>query len=243
MTDSSASHSAALIFVIEDDLSIAQLLQRLLESFNFRVQVFHNGRSALVALPKARPSLCLVDLGLPDIDGIELVTQISRTCNCGVLILTSRDHPVDKVMSLELGADDYVTKPFDERELVARIRSIIRRKQNHNEPIASVQPAPKAQFMGWTYDCTSHNLQDPCGGEHYLGTAEAQVLKVFLEHPHHILNREQLLGQDDLSPLDRSIDVRISRLRRKLEADPKNPKVIKTVYGSGYMFTAQVEWI
>ncbi|HQR57346.1 MAG TPA: winged helix-turn-helix domain-containing protein, partial [Burkholderiaceae bacterium] len=99
-----------------------------------------------------------------------------------------------------------------------------------------------ARFAGWTLDCAAHTLRGPDGAEHVLGTAEAQVLRTFLERPHQILTREQLLGSRDLSPLDRSIDVRISRLRRRLEADPHNPKIIKTVYGAGYMFSAGVDW-
>lgn len=241
MTTPLPAASNALIFVIEDDPGVAQLVARTLESYQFEVLRFADGRSALRQLPQARPALCIVDLGLPDMDGIELVKQIGQACDCGVLILTGRDHPVDRVMGLELGGDDYVTKPFDARELVARVRSILRRRLPLDEDAASRQRR-LAQFLDWSFDCAANALRDPKGEEHFLGTAEAQVLKAFLARPHQILNREQLLGQRDLSPLDRSIDVRISRLRRKLEADPQNPKIIKTVYGAGYMFTAAVTW-
>ena len=230
-----------LIYVIEDDDGVAQVVVRALESFQFSVQRFANGQSVLRQLQTERPDLCIVDLGLPDIDGIELIRQIGRLSSCGMLILTGRDHPIDRVMGLELGGDDYVTKPFDARELVARVRSILRRRA-----VAPADGAPlqrrHANFMGWTLDCASNTLRAPDGSDHFLGTAEAQVLRAFVERPHQILNREQLLGQRDLSPLDRSIDVRISRIRRKLEADPQNPKIIKTVYGAGYMFTASVSW-
>ena len=233
--------SDPLIFIVEDDSGVAQLLARTLESFQFQVRRFGDGRSALHRIRVEHPALCIVDLGLPDIDGIELMRQIAQISSCGMLILTGRDHPVDRVMGLELGGDDYVVKPFDPRELVARVRSILRRRQPRDPELVARQRR-YARFLNWSWDCAAHTLRDPEGGEHVLGNAEARVLKIFLERPHQILTREQLLGQRDLSPLDRSIDVRISRIRRKLEPDPQNPKIIKTVYGAGYMFTAAVTW-
>lgn len=231
-----------LVFVIEDDSGVAQLVTRTLESYQFDVVCFRNGQSALRQLSQLRPALCIVDLGLPDMDGIELVQQLGRVCDCGMLILSGRDHTVDRVMGLELGADDYVTKPFDARELVARVRSILRRRERQTE-VPAERLCRLAKFLDWTFDGAANSLRKANGPEHFLGTAEAQVLKALLARPHQILNREQLLGQRDLSPLDRSIDVRVSRLRRKLEADPQNPQIIKTVYGAGYMLTAAVTWL
>jgi DNA-binding response OmpR family regulator len=230
-----------LIFVVEDDIGVAQLVIKMLESFQFQVRRFGDGGSALHHVRAEHPALCIVDLGLPDMDGIELVRQIGQISSCGVLILTGRDHPVDRVMGLELGGDDYITKPFDPRELVARVRSILRRRQPQ-EPAPEARQRRYARFLDWSWDCAANTLRDPAGEEHVLGNAESRVLKAFLERPHQILTREQLLGQRDLSPMDRSIDVRISRIRRKLEPDPQNPKIIKTVYGAGYMFTAAVIW-
>ncbi len=245
MIDSDAGHKGAgaaqLIYVIEDDDAVADLVCRTLTSFHFWVERFKTGAAVLRKLQQQRPDLCIVDLGLPDMDGIELLRQIGAVSSCGLLILTGRDHAIDRVMGLELGGDDYVTKPFDPRELVARVRSILRRRQT--SPTGGTGVLRRyASFMGWTLDCASNALRDPAGVEHFLGTAEAVVLKAFLERPHQILSREQLLGQRDLSPLDRSIDVRISRIRRKLELDPQNPKIIKTVYGAGYLFAASVAW-
>ncbi|MDD2730189.1 response regulator transcription factor [Malikia sp.] len=236
-----ASASSPLIFVVEDDIGVAQLVVRMLESFQFQVRRFGDGGSVLHHVRAEHPALCIVDLGLPDMDGIELVRQIGQVSSCGVLILSGRDHPVDRVMGLELGGDDYITKPFDPRELVARVRSILRRRQPRN-PVSEARQRRYARFLGWTWDCAANTLRDPEGVEHVLGNAESRVLKAFLERPHQILTREQLLGQRQLSPMDRSIDVRISRIRRKLEPDPQNPKIIKTVYGAGYMFTAAVTW-
>ncbi|WP_088280011.1 response regulator transcription factor [Ideonella sp. A 288] len=232
---------AALVFVIEDDAAVARLVSSALQEFGFAVESFRGGGAALRRLATQRPELCIVDLGLPDMDGIDLVRQIATLSNCGVLILTGRAHTVDRVMGLELGGDDYMVKPFEPRELVARARSILRRR-GAGGAVASAPARRHAAFSGWTLDCSANILRAADGTEHLLGTAETQVLRAFVERPHQILTREQLMGQHDLSPLDRSIDVRISRLRRKLESDPQNPKIIKTVYGAGYMFSAAVNW-
>ncbi len=235
------SSKRPLIYVVEDDLAVARLVIHALEGFGFDVEGFHDGSSVLRQLPVARPELCVIDLGLPDMDGIELVRQISSRNNCGLLILTGRGHTFDRVMGLEIGGDDYMVKPFEPRELVARVRSILRRRAAVTLPTGAPQRR-YASFVGWTLDCAANTLLAPDGTPHILGTAETQVLRTFVERPHQILTREQLMGQRDLSPMDRSIDVRISRIRRKIEDDPQNPKIIKTVYGAGYMFTAAVAW-
>ncbi len=231
---------ASLIYVVEDDDAIAKLVVAALHEFGYATEAFRSGAAVLRRLQAERPDLCVVDLGLPDMDGIELVRQIAAISSSGVLILTGRGHTVDRIMGLELGADDYMVKPFEPRELVARVRSILRRRA------ASSGTTPgqhrHASFLGWSLDCAANILRAADGSEHLLGTAETQVLRAFVERPYQILTREQLIGQRDLSPLDRSIDVRISRLRRKLESDPQNPKIIKTVYGAGYMFSAAVAW-
>ena len=230
-----------LIYVVEDDEAVARLVVRALEEFDYPVQWFRDGSSVLRRLQTERPDLCVVDLGLPDMEGIELIRQVGALTTCGILILTARGHTIDRVMGLELGGDDYMVKPFEPRELVARVRSILRRRGSAGQ-VGAANQRRYASFIGWTLDCAANSLRAPDGAEHVLGTAETQVLRAFAERPHQILTREQLLGQRDLSPMDRSIDVRISRIRRKIEADPQNPKIIKTIYGAGYMFTAAVAW-
>jgi DNA-binding response OmpR family regulator len=242
-----AAPPPALVYVVEDDEAIAKLVVAALHEFGFATEVFRNGATLLRRLQTERPDLCIVDLGLPDIDGIELVRRIAEVSSSGVLILTGRGHTIDRVMGLELGADDYMVKPFEPRELVARVRSILRRRAGGGSGGAGSAQAPgqqrrHASFLGWSLDCAANILRAADGSEHLLGTAETQVLRAFVERPYQILTREQLMGQRDLSPLDRSIDVRISRLRRKLESDPQNPRIIKTVYGAGYMFSAAVTW-
>ncbi len=234
-----ATAPPALIFVVEDDAAISQLVVAALHEYGFATEAFRNGGALLRRLAATRPALCVVDLGLPDMDGIDLLSQIGALSGCGVLILTGRGHMVDRVMGLELGADDYMVKPFEPRELVARVRSILRR---HSGTALAVKQRRHASFLGWSLDCAANILRASDGTEHLLGSAETQVLRAFLERPHQILTREQLVGQRELSASDRSIDVRISRLRRKLEGDPQNPQLIKTVYGAGYMFAAVVSW-
>ncbi len=229
-----------LIWVIEDDLDVARLVANTLAEFGFAAQHFCDGQSALRRLQTETPDLSIVDLGLPDVDGLELVREIPRRCDSGILILTGRGHSADRVMGLEGGGDDYVVKPFDPRELVARVRSILRRRGA--APRGAATARRTAHFSGWHLDCASNVLRSAEGFEYVLGIAEAQVLRAFLDRPNQILTRDQLLGSRDLSPMDRSIDVRISRLRRRLEIDPHNPRLIKTVYGAGYMLSSSVAW-
>lgn len=231
----------SLIYLVEDEEEVARVVIRVLEDFEFLVEWFKDGSSLLRRLKTEHPDLCILDLGLPDMDGITLIKQVTALRDCGVLVLTGRGHPFDRIMGLEMGSDDYVVKPFEPRELVARVRSILRRSSSVGGT-KNAHPRRYASFLGWTLDCAANTLTSPEGTEHLLSTAETQVLREFVERPHQILTREQLLGQRDLSPMDRSIDVRISRIRRKVEADPQNPKIIKTVYGAGYMFTAHVSW-
>lgn len=231
-----------LVYVVDDDADVARVVVLALQEFGFAAEAFRDAAGVLRRLPLRRPDLCIVDLGLPDMDGLELVREIARRSDCGMLILTGRGHTADRVMGLEGGGDDYVVKPFEPRELVARVRSILRRR-GVAAPGGTPAARRVARFAGWSLDCAANVLRaDGDASEQVLGTAEAQVLRAFLERPNQILTREQLMGTRDLSPLDRSIDVRISRLRRRLEADAQNPKIIKTVYGAGYMLAAQVSW-
>lgn len=240
-TLSTPSPNRSLIYLVEDEEEVARVVMQVLQDFEFLVEWFRDGSSLLRRLKTEHPDLCILDLGLPDMDGVTLIKQVCALQNCGLLVLTGRGHPFDRIMGLEMGCDDYVVKPFEPRELVARVRSILRRSSPTSSSSHS-KPRRYASFLGWTLDCASNTLTSPCGTDHLLSTAETQVLREFVERPHQILTREQLMGQRDISPMDRSIDVRISRIRRKIEEDPQNAKIIKTVYGAGYMFVAQVTW-
>lgn len=232
----------ANILILEDDPDIARLICGSLAVYGFRCEHVGTGRALLDRAQRATPDLCVIDLGLPDMDGMQVVRELQEGSPCAVLILTGRNDVTDRVLGLELGADDYIVKPFEPRELVARVRSILRRYQR----AAPAEPANVernlARFGAWRFDKGRHALVSPDQREINLSAAEAGLLLTLLERPNRILSREQLLGERDLDPFDRSIDVRISRLRRKLEDDPHDPKLIKTVYGAGYLFSAQVSW-
>lgn len=233
------SRSEKLIFLVEDDMAIARLIVNTLKDYQFRCECFRTGGDLLRRIRVASPDLCIVDLGLPDMDGMELVQQVKSRSRCGLMILTGRAHVGDRVMGLEIGADDYVMKPFEPRELIARMRSILRRcEQLAEAPISG----RVACFSGWRYDPQSYTLFSPDGSKKSISASEGQMLQRFLERPNRVLPREQLLGQNDMSPFDRSIDVRVSRLRRKLGDDTHNPRLIKTVYGAGYLFVSSVTW-
>lgn len=229
------------IYVVEDDEDVARLIRTTLEDFGFEARLCRSGAELFRQMQRRVPDLCIVDLGLPDMDGMDVVRELQAKQDCGILILTGRGYVGDRIMGLELGADDYVAKPFDPRELVARVRSILRRS-GAAAARGGVEQSKVASFGDWRFNVGNNILTARDGREWTLSTAEAQLLKVFLERPNRILTREQLLSEREISPFDRSIDVRISRLRRKLELDPQDPKLIRTVYGAGYLFSAEVQW-
>ena len=229
--------SGKLIAIVEDDPDVARIIEQVLRDFAFRTVWHRSGGDMLRRLRTMSPDLCIIDLGLPDMDGIEAMQRVRAQSSCGILILTGRAHVSDRVMGLELGADDYMLKPFEPRELVARVRSIVRRRESSEAPARQI-----AEFSGWRFNLANNRLTSPDGEEHALSTAESELLKVFINNPNRILQREKLMGTRDLAPTDRAIDVRISRLRRKLEPDAHSPAFIKTVYGAGYLFLATVTW-
>lgn len=230
-----------LIYVVEDEAAIARLIADTLEKFSYRTELFRTAEAFFHGLRHQVPDLVVLDLGLPDMDGMAVLQQLRRKHTCGLLVVTGRADTHDRVMGLELGADDYVVKPFEPRELIARVRSILRRYPG--QVTLPADPAQRiAEFAGWRFEPGSNTLTSPGGQQETLSTAEAQLLGVLLAHPNHILTREQLLEGRDVSALDRSIDLRISRLRRRFEENPQHAKLIKTVYGAGYLLAATVTW-
>lgn len=230
----------ALIHVVEDDAGVARLIVGTLARFGFRHAVFPSGGDFLRQLRVQQPDLAILDLGLPDMDGMEVLQQLRGRYRFGLLIATGREDTHDRVMGLELGADDYVVKPFEPRELIARVRSILRRYQP--EPQDEGGGRRVASFAGWHFECATHRLVSPDGAEDTLSLAESQLLVAFLERPNQILSREQLLSGRDVSALDRSIDLRVSRLRKRFEQGGHSGKFIKTVYGAGYLLATAVSW-
>lgn len=229
-----------LIYVVEDDVRVAQLIERTLLKFDFRCKLFFSGGDFLRQLRIQPPHITILDLGLPDMDALHVVSQLRTNYGFGLLIVTARVDTHDRVLGLELGADDYVTKPFEPRELIARVRSILRRYLRSADDTPAAPGS--ALFSGWRFDASRHGLTAPDGRDVSISAAEATMLLALLRNPNRILTREQLIGERNVDPYDRSIDVRISRLRRKLEDDPQNPRLIKTVYGAGYLFCSAVAW-
>ncbi|CAA7624986.1 Transcriptional regulatory protein AruR [Candidatus Terasakiella magnetica] len=233
------------LYLIEDDPDIRRLVREVLEGYGYAVQSFGNGKDARTAIRREPPDLCIVDLGLPDMDGLTLVRELWEDVRFGVIILTGRGDVSDRVLGLELGADDYIVKPFEPRELVARVNSVIRRRDQLATAAGTVGSG-KAHFADWLFDVGNLSLAAADGRQESLTAAEASLLIALLKSPKRVLSREQLQGDDlerDDFAFDRSIDVRISRIRKKIETDPKAPRLIKTVYGAGYLFTAEVSWV
>ena len=230
------------ILIVDDDRDIRTLLADYLESNGYRTISAADGTGMWKALDDARPDLIVLDLNMPGDDGLTLCRKLRATSSLPVIMLTARNEPLDRILGLEMGADDYLPKPFEPRELLARIRSVLRR--SHAMP--SNSPAEKAQqmkFAGWTLDLTARHLVNPQGVVIMLSGAEFRLLRVFLEHPNRVLNRDQLLNLTqgrDADPFDRSIDIQISRLRQKLGEDARMPQIIKTVRNGGYVLAGQV---
>jgi DNA-binding response OmpR family regulator len=233
------------IYLIEDDVDLCDLVRGILESYGYRISAFHTGRDARTAIRRDPPDLCLVDLALPDMNGLDLVRELWSDVRFGLIILTGRTEVSDRVLGLELGADDYIVKPFEPRELVARVGSVLRRRDQLLQS-ARDHGAARARFGSWSFDVGNLTLTSDDGHQESLTAAEADLLLAFVKAPNRVLSREQLQsdpGAGDDFPYERSIDVRISRLRKKIEADPRKPQLIKTVYGAGYVLAREVTWV
>jgi len=235
---------AAHILVVDDDAEIQALLARYFGNHGFRVSAAGDGAAMRAAIAAAPVDLVLLDLGLPREDGLELTRWLREHWSGAIIILTGRGESVDRVVGLELGADDYVTKPFELRELLARVRSVLRRAPGAAQAAAPAQTAAGVEFAGFRCDAQARRLIGPDGAEIPLTTGEFDLLQVFLAAPGRVLTRDQLLGQmhgREAGPFDRAIDVQVGRLRKKIEHDPTRPELIKSVRGAGYLFAARVQ--
>jgi DNA-binding response OmpR family regulator len=238
----------AHIAVVDDEADIRQLLSTYLGSHGFRVSALPSGTALFAIMDNDAPQVVLLDLGLPGEDGLSIARQLRERWHCGLLIVTGRGDPVDKVVGLELGADDYVTKPFDLRELLARTKAVLRRivppvAQTAEPALAPRVPANTCGFLGWTCEVAARRLLMPTGQEVSLTGGEFDLLVAFLKHPGRVLSRDFLLEHTrgrEAGPFNRTIDVQIGRLRKKLEEDPQDPKIIKSVRGAGYVFVPNV---
>ena len=230
------------ILVVDDDPEIRHLLQAYLEKNGFQVTTAAEGNAMWRALDRARIDLIVLDLMLPGSDGMELCRTLRARSRIPIIMLTARGDEMDRILGLEMGADDYLAKPFSARELLARIKVVLRRARDL--PVDPMVDVPdRLQFSGWLLDTRTQNLQSPDGVVIPLSHAEYRLLHVLLTHPNRALTRDQLLdltqGRDG-GPFDRSIDVLIGRLRKRLGDDAKQPLLIKTLRGRGYMLASKV---
>lgn len=235
------------LLLVDDDPDILDLLSRYLSGHGFRISTASDGVEMRRQLAAAPIDLVLLDLGLPGEDGLELMRYLRANCRCAVIIVTGRGEPVDRVVGLELGADDYVAKPFELRELLARVRSVLRRTGSVGEEApaaAAAEPGGDAiEFEDFRLEPTSRRLFAPDGSEIVLTTGEFELLTTFLDQPNRVLSRDALMNRihgRDAGPYDRAIDVQVGRLRRKLEPDVDPPQLIKAVRGAGYLFAGRV---
>src|SRR5690349_11287238 len=226
---------AVRVLIVDDDPAIRQMLSEYLGEHGYEVAVAASGVAMRAELERARPAVVLLDIGLPGEDGLTLARFLRERYEVGIIMVTGASDVVDRVAGLEVGADDYIAKPFDPRELRARLKSVLRRIEKKDAP----KPHARVSIGSCSLDLGSRTLSDARGRDVPITSMEFDLLKTLLEHPNQVLTRDQLLSltrNREWEPFDRSIDIRITRLRRKLEDDPARPRVIKTLRGAGYMY-------
>ncbi|HKQ23050.1 MAG TPA: response regulator [Burkholderiales bacterium] len=231
------------ILIVDDDEDIRKLLEAYLRKNGFDAQAVADGPGMREAMAARPASLVVLDLMLPGEDGLSLCRQLRARSQVPVLMLTAKGDPVDRIIGLEMGADDYLAKPFDPRELLARIRSILRRARAL--PADTEINVPESfDFSGWRLDTRGRDLRAPDGVLVPLSGAEYRLLLIFLQNPNAVLSRDQLSNftfGHDADPLDRTIDMQVSRLRERLRDEAREPAIIKTVRGKGYVLAVRVE--
>jgi two-component system OmpR family response regulator len=229
------------ILVVDDDREIRDLLSRFLVKHGLRVSSAKDGVEMARVLNGAAIDLVVLDLMLPGEGGLSLCRRLRGESAMPVIMLTAMSDDADRIVGLEMGADDYLPKPFNPRELLARIKAVLRRTQAL--PAAVKPQGDVARFDGWALEQGARRLISPAGDEVELSTGEFELLLAFISHPRRVLSRDQLLDLArgrTAAPFDRSIDIQVMRLRRKIEINPKEPRLIKTVRGGGYVFAAEV---
>jgi two-component system phosphate regulon response regulator OmpR len=230
---------AVRVLVVDDDASIRAMLAEYLSGHGYEVLQADSGEAMRAQMAQRAPAVVLLDIGLPGEDGLTLARFLRERYRVGIIMVTGAGDVVDRVAGLEVGADDYIAKPFDPRELRARLKSLLRRLDGQGRAAASAAPEPSVAVGRCLLDMRSQQLRDAAGREVPLTAMEFQLLKVFVQNPNRVLSRDQLLSltrNREWEPFDRSIDIRIARLRRKVEEDPDRPSAIRTIRGTGYMF-------
>ena len=235
----------ANILIVDDDVRICRTLRQYLKREGYEVGIATNGEEMWTQFEKNTPDVILLDVILPGDDGITLARKLRKTSDVGIIMLTGKNDPIDQIIGLEMGADDYVTKPFDERQLLARIRSLLRRRATpaSSTNVGTGNENQTVHFDGWEMDLFTHELLSPSGNRVELTSHEFRLLEIFIRNPGGVLNRDQImqrLYQRDWSLNDRSIDVLIGKLRKKIEKDSSQPKLILTIRNFGYKFTGRI---
>ncbi len=231
------------VLVVDDDQAIRELLAEYLSKNNFEVITAEDGIEMDLQLSDYSPDLIILDIMLPGDDGFTLCQRIRQTSNVPIIMLTANSDEMDRILGLEIGADDYIAKPFSPRELLARIKALLRRTNFVKDAIKTVEKTRYLSFANWKLDTQQHNLLDQNGQMISLTGADFQLLTLFLENPNSPISRDQIsqaLHGRDAFANERGIDVHLSRLRQCLGDDAKAPTIIKTVRGAGYVFIAEV---
>ena len=230
------------VLIIDDDQRLCRMLKEYLETNGMSIDILNNGDGVGAALAARSPDIIILDIMLPGKDGLEVLKELRGDYDTPVIMLTAKGEDTDRIVGLELGADDYLAKPFNPRELLARIKAVLRRSREGESSAAAVQTEGLIQAGGLALNCFAQTV-DVAGVVHELSSTEFKLLEVLMRHPNKVLSRDQLMtlvrGRDFMA-FDRSIDVHISKLRAKLEPDTRSPKRIKTIWGTGYMFVDQV---
>lgn len=230
--------AAERVLIVDDDRDVRESMGEYLSGHGYEVVLAENGEALRRAFAAAKPDVVLLDLNLPGEDGLSLARWLRAEHDVAIIMVTAAGEVVDRVVGLEVGADDYLAKPFDPRELRARLKSVLRRAKGRDAPGAEAT-AKRVKVGRCSLDLQTHQLFGAEGEELPLTGMEFDLLRVFVERPNQVLSRDQLLTHTrnrEWEPFDRSIDIRIARLRKKIEADPAKPKTLKTVRGAGYIF-------
>ena len=231
------------ILVVDDDAEIRGLLGDYLRKNGYKATAVPDGKAMWIALSRGKVDLIVLDLMLPGEDGLTLCRKLRSDSDTPVIMLTARGEETDRIVGLEMGADDYLAKPFSPRELLARIKSVLRRTRSLPRNLRADETR-SLRFAGWRLDTIARHLVSADGVVTSLSGAEYELLRIFLDHPNHVLTRDQLMllskGRES-EPFDRAIDLRVSRLRHRLGDDPAEPRIIKTVRGQGYVLSVSVE--
>lgn len=230
------------VLIVDDDQRLCRMLKEYLETNGLSVGILNSGDQIKAALEANSPDMIILDIMLPGKDGLEVLKELRGSHATPVIMLTAKGEDTDRIVGLELGADDYLAKPFNPRELLARIKAVLRRSRDKTPPAGAIEAEAMIRAGGLSLNCFAQSV-DVGGVVHELSSTEFKLLEVLMRHPNKVLSRDQLMtlvrGRDFMA-FDRSIDVHISKLRAKLEPDTRSPKRIKTIWGTGYMFVDQV---